>query len=168
MFISNFSAQLVNRHISKFNKNRVYNVKIEYKFIIVNNNEGLHMTWINISYFTDRLLWLHNLQIVSMCFEVGPTAATADHTLQVQFTNKPNHAGFTKWHFDGPDFHIVEFTKTLAHNIKIQYKFMYRQINCFRVLISSYTAGRACLLTHHRAFTRTTLWWSKFSPRGIC
>ena len=89
-----------------------------------------------------RLLWLHKLQIVSVCFEVGPTAATADHTLQVQFTNKPNHSGFTK-HFGGPNFHILEFVKTLAHDIKIQYKFMYGQTNCFHML-SVATAGRAC------------------------
>ena len=41
-------------------------------------------------------------------------------------------------YFGGQNFHIVEFAKTLAYNIKIQYKCMYGQTNYCRVLFCSY------------------------------
>ena len=77
-------------------------------------------------YTFHRLLWLHTLQIVSVCFEVGPTAATTDLSCRYSSKTKQTTQVSQRRHFGGPHFHIVEFAKTLAYNIKIQSKFIYR------------------------------------------
>ena len=90
----------------------------------------------------------HFKQIVSVRFAVGPTAATADHMLQVG----PVYEQTTRFHKAG--ILVVQILtswnllKTFSHNIKIQSKFMYGETNCFRVVAAA-IAGRACSLAHH-------------------
>ena len=95
------------------------------------------MTRINISYVTDCCDY-KIYKLFPCALKQGLQQLLA--IIRCRYSSRTNQTTQVsqRRYFGGQNFHIVEFAKTLAYNIKIQYKCMYGQTNCFRVLFSSY------------------------------